>query len=385
MLIRPWDCLRPLAAMTVLCACCFAAGQAPPHASGDAAVRLNEIQIIGTHNSYHAGLAPSEAILLAKQDPVEANALAYRHPSLTAQLEGGNRELEIDVYPDPQGGRYAVSRSLRDVVAAGLPADDAHYYPDGLMQQPGFKVMHKPDTDYRSNCQPFVACMKEIHAWSAAHPKHVPLFLFLETKVPTTLKVADLDALEAEVRSVFRPEEMVTPDEVRGGEKTLREAVKRHGWPTLEQSRGKVIFLLARAENAPLYEQDHEHLKGGVFFVSGKLSDPDVVFTVQSKNKHGYIQQLVADGYLVLTRCDADTIEARINDTSRRETAFESGAQILSTDYPAREPASWSGYKVAFPHGEIARCSPALRPKGCVSATLEPGGESTAPRAVPAQ
>ena len=38
-------------------------------------------------------------------------------------------------------------------------------------------------------------------------------------------------------------------------------------------------------------------------------------------------------GYLVRTRSDANTTEARENDYSRFEAALESGAQIISTDY----------------------------------------------------
>ncbi len=338
----------------------------------DDAVRLNEIQVIGTHNSYHTGLAPSEAKLLAKIDPVEARALEYKHASLQTQLAAGMRELELDVYPDPDGGRYVASRGLKDVVAAGLPPDDPKYYPDGLMAKPGFKVMHKPDTDYRSNCQPFVECLRQIHIWSVANPRHVPLFLFIETKMPTTLKPKDLDDLDGEVRSVFSAEEMVTPDDLRGKRESLREAVRKDGWPELAQCRGKVVLLMAREEVADVYRVGHPRLRGRVMFINGKLSDPDSVFTVQSKNKHGAIQQLVADGMLVLTRADADMVEAHINDTRRRDSALESGAQLLSTDYPASEPAVWSGYTVQFPNGDVARCNPVLRPKGCSSSELEP-------------
>ncbi|MEI9978510.1 MAG: Ca2+-dependent phosphoinositide-specific phospholipase C [Edaphobacter sp.] len=340
--------------------------------SQDDTVRLNEIQVIGTHNSYHAGLAPSEAKLLAKIDPVEARALDYRHTPLEAQLAAGMRELELDVYPDPEGGRYVASRGLKDVVAAGLPPDDPRYYPDGLMAKPGFKVMHKPDTDYRSNCQPFVECLRQIRKWSAANPGHVPVFLFIETKVPTTLKPRDMDDLDSEVRSVFSPKEMVTPDDVRGERASLREAVQKDGWPSLVRCRGKVVFLMAREEVADVYRVGHPQLRGRVMFINGKLSDPDTVFTVQSKNKHGGIQQLVADGMLVLTRADADMVEARIGDTRRREAAFESGAQLVSTDYPVSEPAVWSGYTVQFAKGEVARCNPVLRPKGCSNGELEP-------------
>ena len=36
---------------------------------------------------------------------------------------------------------------------------------------------------------------------------------------------------------------------------------------------------------------------------------------------------------MVRTRADANTMQARNNDTSQREQAFASGAQAISTDY----------------------------------------------------
>jgi hypothetical protein len=337
-------------------------------------IRLNQIQVIGTHNSYHTGLAPSEAQLLERIEPTEARALTYKHPLLGVQLQAGSRELELDVYPDTLGGRYAISRSLNDVIAAGLPEDDPNYYPYGLMQKPGFKVMHKPDTDYRSNCQPFTECLLEVRTWSLAHPKHLPIFLFIETKRPLELKVSDLDALDTEIRSVFAPAEMIVPADVLGKHKSLREAVQTEGWPTLKKSRGKVLFLMAREEVSEMYRAGHPQLRGRVMFVNGKLEDSDTVFTVQPKNTDDRIQELVRDGLLVYTRCDADTVEARSGDTRRRESAFASGAQILSTDYPASEPARWTGYSVQFPGHTVARCNPILRSKACSDTTLEPDG-----------
>ena len=61
-----------------------------------------------------------------------------------------------------------------------------------------------------STCQPFNACLREIRAWSRAHPRHVPLFVLVETKAstpraepplttPEPITTAALDALDAEV------------------------------------------------------------------------------------------------------------------------------------------------------------------------------------------
>ena len=59
------------------------------------------------------------------------------------------------------------------------------------------------------------------------------------------------------------------------------------------------------------------------------------------------IRKLVDAGYMVRTRADAETLEARTNDTARRDRAFASGAQLISTDYPQPNP-KFSNYHVAI-------------------------------------
>ena len=62
--------------------------------------RLNEIQVIGSHNSYHIGLAPNETAWLTKVNPKSAAGLDYQHPSLDVQFDNGVRQVEIDIYAD---------------------------------------------------------------------------------------------------------------------------------------------------------------------------------------------------------------------------------------------------------------------------------------------
>lgn len=69
------------------------------------------------------------------------------------------------------------------------------------------------------------------------------------------------------------------------------------------------------------------------------------------------IRQALAAGLLVRTRADADTREARAGDARRRDAAFASGAQIVSTDYIDAD-ARFGEYRVAMPGGGIARCRP---------------------------
>ncbi len=187
----------------------------------DASVRINQIQVIGTHNSYHAGLLPGIAKLLQQKNPDAFASLDYAHGDLATQLNHGIRQIELDIFADSKGGRFAHPLGAALVAQAGLPADPDPY-PNGLMMKPGFKVMHVQDIDYASVCQPFTACLQIVRAWSRAHPEHVPIFILVETKqdipsaeipftVPEPFTAATFDALDAEIRSVFSEDEMITP------------------------------------------------------------------------------------------------------------------------------------------------------------------------------
>src|SRR5438876_8077307 len=89
-------------------------------AAASAQLRLNQIQVIGSHNSYHAGLAPGEAAWLEKRNPKTAASLEYRHPPLDVQLSNGVRQVELDIFADTKGGRYATPAGPRLVSQAGL-------------------------------------------------------------------------------------------------------------------------------------------------------------------------------------------------------------------------------------------------------------------------
>jgi len=343
-------------------------------AAGDS-VKLNQVQVIGTHNSYHAGLAPSEAKLLEQRNPKLYQALEYRHRPLDEQLSSGVRQIELDIYADSEGGRYAHPIGLDAVAAAGLPKDP-DFDPEGLMSKPGFKVMHVQELDYRSTCQQLIACLKIVRAWSQEHPDHVPIFILLETKQadlppqyharsPEKFATTTFDALDAEIRSVFKSGEMITPDQVRGKHATLEEAVLRNEWPTLAAARGKVVFLMDQRPVGPVYLEGHPALRGRLIFTNAEPGQPDCAFTEENDGAQEEIAALVRKGYLVRTRTDADTKQARTNDTSRREIALASGAQLLSTDYPESEPSQWTRYSVGLPGGAVARCNPVNSPRSC--------------------
>ncbi len=334
--------------------------------------RINQIQVIGTHNSYHAGLTPGVAKLLQARKPKAFDELDYQHGSLTTQLDHGIRQVELDVYGDAQGGRFA-----HPFGAAFAPGGLKAFDPDGVMSKPGFKVMHIQDIDYVSNCQPFIACLTEIRAWSRAHPTHVPIYILVETKTqaavpdvpgmasPEPWTASTLDALDSEIRSVFPANETITPDQVRGDHRTLRDAVTHGGWPMLSLAKRKVVFLLDQSNVTATYVAGHPSLAGRAAFTHADPDAPDAAFIEMNDGPTDAITALVKRGFLVRTRSDADTHEARTGGTHRRDAALASGAQIVSTDYPAFEPSRWTGYKVALPGGVAARCDPVNKPKAC--------------------
>jgi hypothetical protein len=368
--------------------CSVVAGQVmyaqQTQAAQDKIVHVNQIQVIGSHNSYHAGFAPSEHKYLEMKNPKALRSLDYRHAPLGDQLTGGVRQVEIDIFNDPKGGLFAHPAIVKAVAAAGLPADP-DFDPNHEMDKPGFKVMHVQDLDERVTCHTFVSCLTAVRDWSKGHPRHLPIFILVETKegVPREMPNAPradvftsaiFDAMDAEIRSVFKPGEIMTPDEVRGHAPTLNEAILKHGWPTLERARGRVIFLLDQQHAGPAYAAGHPSLRGRLVFINAIAGAPDAAFLEENDGTKAEIDALVKQGYLVRTRTDEGTEQARTNDRTRLDRALSSGAQMLSTDYPTSEPSQWTSYSVGLPGGLPARCNPVNKPAGCVDDLLEPNG-----------
>jgi len=357
------------------------AGLAQKQSAQDTVVHLNQIQVIGTHNSYNMGFAPSEGKYFGEHYAKAYHGVEYHHRTLTEQLNGGVRQLELDIVQDPEGGRFAHPKIVELTKQAGLPADP-DFDPKHEFMKPGFKTLHLGDLNQRSSCTLFVECLRAIRTWSKAHKGHVPVFVLIEDKQGKVSQLPDAvtaepwtaatwDAMDAEIRSVFKASEMITPDQVRGLYATLEEAVLAGGWPTLAKSRGKVMFLLYNRKSAAGYLAGHAMMKGRVLFVNGRPGEPEAGFVEQDNGNADDIAAVLKKGYLVRTRADFNTDQGRTNDTARRDETLKSGAQMVSTDFPASEPAPWTGYTVGLPDGVAARCNPVNAPQGCDSALME--------------
>jgi hypothetical protein len=360
-----------------------AAGNGP---SGKRPLRMNEIQVIGTHNSYHRELTNAER---AAHDAVYGGApvydgfLAYSHASLPNQLSRqGVRGLELDLYPDREGGLYA-NPLLRQRLGAG-PLMDRDWY------RPGVKVVHTHDLDYNSTCVRLVSCLRHLRRWSRENARHVPLLVMLELKGTDPVAAsaggvavppwngAALNGLDREIRSVFGSDELITPDDVRRRGLTLRQSVLRRGWPTLRRARGRVMFLM---DNDPgpisaAYLRGRPNLEGRVLFTNARPRARDAAFVKRNEpTGRGLrrIQRLVRAGFLVRTRSDIPLATVTSGDRAQLRAALRSGAQLVSTDFPEVGMSARydSDYVVSLPGGGPARCNPVIRPSGCRSRRLE--------------
>ena len=353
--------------------------------------RIDQIQVIGSHNSYHLAPHPNVQGLLGARGRVAARALDYTHRPLAEQFGLlGVRQVELDVFADPEGGHYAHPAARK--ILQGLRKDPG---PDpdaaGRLRKPGFKIFHIQDIDYLSTVTTFTDALRQVRDWSAAHPGHVPILVLVELKDdsvaalptrPSTFGKAELDGIDAEIRSVFAPGHFLAPDEVRGPHASLPDAIKAKGWPTLEESRGKVLFALDN-EGAlcDLYLAGHRALQGRAMFVSVAPDHPAAAWMKRNDpvREFDQIRALVKAGFLVRTRADADTAEARKNDPTRREKALASGAQFISTDFPEARPEI-SSYRVRLPGDVVARSNPVSGDPALAGLDLEGNGRVSSTR-----
>ena len=347
----------------------------------DEQLRLNDVQVLGSHNSYHV-IQPPEVMELLRLFSAElADSLEYSHLPLPEQFsDQGIRQIELDVFADREGGLYADPAGPR---LAQIP-----FEPDPAMDEPGFKVFHVQDIDQTSTCPTFVACLEEVHAWSEDNPDHLPIMILVEVKqdeipdpvnagfvIPEVIGPDDLDALDAEIRSVFGDDEVITPDDVRGERATLEEAVLSDGWPTLAASRGQVLFALDNGGDLlNMYVDGHASLEGRMMFTSSERGTPEAAFLKLNDPvaDADAIRSAVEAGYVVRTRADADTAQARTGDDSMLDAALVSGAQWISTDYPVDDPRFPAEYVAEMPGGGTMRCNPVRRAAGCTDEVLEP-------------
>ena len=340
-------------------------------------LKLNQIQIIGSHNSYKKLPDPRVMKFLMKfkkqlgksQDP---KGIDYGHLPIDSQFSDYHvRGLEIDIHNDPKGGAF-YKRKI-NLLVRGMH-QNSHIE---ALRKPGFKVLHIKDVDYQTYYYTFIDALTALRQWSDAHPKHLPLFINIETKTggpgdasgflrfigfkrEIPYDAAACDSIDAELRAVFGNElhNILTPDRLRGRYSSLEEMVKQNGWPQLDDCRGKIIFIML-GDAKSTYAHGHPSLSGRAMCTYSSPGQPECAFIMQDDavSDSSTIVQLVKDGYIVRTRSDAETTASRENDSRAKNAAFASGAQITSTDY-YKPDLRFSTFEVQWDGKHAGRINP---------------------------
>lgn len=333
------------------------------------AQKLNEIQVIGSHNSYKSQMAPELLAYLSKVNPSASQSLGYAHIPLEEQLDLGLRNLELDVFHDPEGGRYSNPKGLEIIKSAGGKIPD--YDPSNALSKPGLKLFHVQDLDFQSHYLLFADALKALKNWSENNPDHTPIFILINAKdgnIPGIRPVlpftaAALDSIDLEIKTHLGMDHLITPDQVRGEYADLESGVLAGNWPDLEDVKGKFLFVLDESEEKiDRYLSAKPELKNAVLFVNKKEGNPTAGFRIinNAVKDEEYIRDLVKKGYMIRTRADSDTKEARANDFNTFEKAKTSGAQVISTDYYLLSTFFESEYKVNFEGNTYERPNPVL-------------------------
>jgi hypothetical protein len=316
--------------LTVLCLLCGCGDDLLPTFDYplDDQLALQHLQAKATHNSYH----------LASESTFEE--WDYSHAPLAEQLrDEGVREIELDVY-------YIAGQLV---------------------------VEHVPHADPLSVCPTLDRCLEQVRDWSDAHPAHHALVVQIEVKDSTQPEIdLSLAALEEQILAVWPLERIITPDEVRGAAPSLAAALAESGWPTLGETRGRVLFALDnRGEVRDRYLAGSPALEGRLAFIDSAPGDPFAGFAVLNDPiaDAAAIAEALAANMLVRTRADADLVEPRAADTTRRDAALASGAQFVSTDVPVLTPDF--DYRVDIPSGQPSRCNPVTAPAICTARAIE--------------
>jgi hypothetical protein len=324
-------------AMLLCCAAGTVATAAEPGSLDE--LRINQLQTIGTHNSYH--------IRVPGKSKREVPEWDYNHAPLDVQLDRGVRSFELDLH-----------------------------YKDGE-----FEVFHVPLLDEGTTCRKLSDALATVRKWSDAHPTHVPISFLFELKkegpgLDRRIREVDaegFDRLDQVLCAGFPAERRIAPDDVRGKADTLREAVTSWGWPTLGASRGKVLFILHDdGRKRELYTRDHPSLRGRAMFVRSDDSREDAATLVLDNPRSELIGKMAKAGYFIRTRADADLRGNAADKQARRDAALASGAHILSTDFPSGEAQAVTGYVVEFPDAAQARVNPVSGPTALAGQVVGP-------------
>lgn len=293
-------------------------------------LKFNELRYIATHNSYQTKSTDEMKKIYSNLSEltfglVGSGTADFVSPTITEQLNSGIYSMELDVETFDRDGEVS------------------------------FTCMHSPYLEMGTSCYDFELTLKEISMWSDNNPGHLPITFIVEMKeifIPLeNMEWPNIGYVE-ELDRVLRKnlgDKLFTPADMLRDYENFAALRADDGWCEVENMRGKVLFLLHDCNITDDYIDVDGSLRTQAMFPMMEYKDADnknasfLIMNDPKKEKDHY-GEVLDSGFIVRTRAD------KYNEISdeRRELAFKSGAQIISTDYPVKDGLKADDYYVSF-------------------------------------
>ncbi len=294
-------------------------------------LKFNELRYIATHNSYQTESTDEMKKIYKNLSELTfglsgSGTADFVSPTITEQLNNGIYSMELDVETFDRNGEIS------------------------------FTCMHSPYLEMGTSCYDFELTLKEISMWSDNNPNHLPITIIIEPKeifIPLeNMEFPNIDYIKAfdETLRTNLGDKLFTPADMLGEHESFAALRADDGWHEVKDMLGKVLFLLHDCNVTEDYIDIDASLKSQAMFpmLEDRDADRDCASFILLNKPSDAVQlseEFIKNGKLIVrTRAD------KYNEISeeRRHLAFESGAQIISTDYPVKDDLKPDDYYVSF-------------------------------------
>lgn len=281
-------------------------------------VKMNEIAVMGTHNSYQMlATLPKRALMRTLQiisfGAVENKAI-FEMDTFTDQLEKGVRNLEIDIVTVDDGDNVS------------------------------FIVTHQPILDNVSSAYNFAKAVEEIAMWSDNNPGHLPVYLLIEPK-GDVISVNNMKNFSVEyaleLDKVLREklgDKLLTPALAMREYESFEAMRNADDWPDLKEAAGKVVVLMHPCDVTQGYIDTDTSIKTQAMFPMLRFSDIDKSYAsfILDNDPEGAVEnnKITVNEKRLMVRTRADDYPDFSDE--RYSFAENCGSHIITTDYPPR-------------------------------------------------
>lgn len=282
-------------------------------------VKLNEIAILGTHNSYQRLATGETRFAMNIIDTITfkkagLNTFDFEMDTLTEQLEMGVRNVEIDIET--------------------LDKDD----------KIEFKVTHNSIVDNASSAYDFTKALQEIKMWSDNNPEHIPVIIIVEPK-SFVIEINGMKKFSLEYAKELDKivgntlgDSLLTSKDMLRDYASFKEMRENDDWISLKEAQGKILVLLHDCDVTESYIALDETIKTQKMFPMLRYDDRNESYTSFILENDAFranerkAENIDESNLIVRTRAD---VYPEYSD-ERYEVIETCGSQIITTDFPEK-------------------------------------------------